>query len=169
MLYYLYSTSNRRFSFEEIVPPRIRREPPARRDARIRKHLAQAKDYWLKAPLELAQGDVCQAGGKGWGTVAQLTKAIATLRGWEHYDHVAIQEAITALISKLPEQAEVIDQGLSAAERLHGNFYEVFMTSERAEIAMAQVRPLLQILWGLLPEEYTDGGSFAEWVASDDC
>lgn len=164
MLYYLHTTRNQRYFFEETVPPRIRREPPARRDARIRKHLAQAKDYWLKAPLELAQGDVCQAGEKGWGTVAQLTKAVATLRSWEHYDHVAIQEAITALISELPEQAEVIDQGLSAAERLHGNFYEVFMTAERAEIAMVQVRPLLQILWQLLPIEYTGSVSFDEWV-----
>ena len=149
------------------MPPRIRREPPARRDARIRKHLAQAKDYWRKAPLELAQGDVCQAGEKGWGAVAQLTKAVATLRSWEHYDHVAIQEAVTALMSELPERAEVIDQGLSAAERLHGNFYEVFMTSERAEIALAQVRPLLQILWQLLPNDYTDGVSFTEWIEGE--
>ena len=151
------------------MPPRIRRpEPPARRDARIRKHLAQAKDYWLKAPLELAQGDICQAGEKGWGTVAQLTKAVATLRSWEHYDHVAIQEAVTALMSELPEQAEVIDQGLSAAERLHGNFYEVFMTSERAEIAMTQVQPLLHILWQLLPDEHTGGVSFDEWAETDE-
>ena len=149
------------------MPPRIRREPPARRDARIRKHLLQAKDYWSKWPAHLADGDICQAGEKGWGTVAQLTKAVATLRSWEHYDHVAIQEAITALISELPEQAEVIDQGLSAAERLHGNFYEVFMTSERAEIAMAQVRPLLQILWQLLPDQYTSGVSFAQWMEED--
>ena len=150
------------------MPPRIRREPPARRDAGIRKHLAQAKDYWLKAPLELAQGDVCQAGEKGWGTVAQLTKAVATLRSWEHYDHVAIQETVTALMSELPEQAEVIDQGLSAAERLHGNFYEVFMTSERAEIALAQVQPLFQILWQQLPDEHTGGVSFDEWAETDE-
>ena len=149
------------------MPPRIRREPPARRDARIRKHLLQAKDYWSKWPAHLADGDICQAGEKGWGTVAQLTKAVTTLRSWEHYDHVAIQEAITALISELPEQAEVIDQGLSAAERLHGNFYEVFMTSERAGIAMAQVRPLLQILWQLLPDQYTSGVSFAQWMEED--
>ena len=150
------------------MPPRIRSETPARRDARIRKHLAQAKDYWVKAPLELEQGDVCQAGEKGWGTVAQLTKAVATLRGWEHYDHVAIQEAITALIEELPEQAEAVDLGLSAAERLHGNFYEVYMTPERAEIAMAQVRPLLHILWELLPGEYTGGVPFDVWAADAD-
>ena len=103
------------------MPPRTRREPPACRDARIRMHLGQARDYWFKWPGHLAEGDLCQAGQKGWGTVAQLTKAVATLRGWEHYDYVAIQEALTALIDELPEQAVLIDQRLSAAERLHGN------------------------------------------------
>ncbi len=80
------------------MPPRTRRpETPDRRDARVLKHLAQARDYWSKWPAYLAEGDVCQAGEKGWGTVAQLTKAVATLRGWEHYDHVALQEVLTAL------------------------------------------------------------------------
>ena len=146
------------------MPPRIRRETPARRDARIRKHLAQARDYWRKAPLELAQGDVCQAGEKGWGAVAQLTKAVATHRGWHHYDHVAIQEAITALMQEMPPQQEAIDAGLSAAERLHGNFYEVYMTPERAAIALGQVRPLLEILWRQLPAAYIPTSTFAQWL-----
>ena len=146
------------------MPPRIRRETPARRDARIRKHLDQARDYWSKWPEHLAEGDLCQAGEKGWGAVAQLTKAVATARGWEHYDHVAIQEAIIALMDEMPDQAPAIDQGLSAAERLHGNFYEVFMTRYRAESALGDVRPLLEILWGLIPAEHRDPGTFAAWV-----
>ena len=149
------------------MPPRIRRETPARRDARIRKHLAQAKAYWRQAPLELAQGDVCQAGEKGWGAAAQLTKAVASLRGWQHYDHVAIQEVITALMREMPPQQEAIDAGLSAAERLHGNFYEVYMTPERAAIALGQVRPLLEILWRQLPDAYLPAPTFAQWVATE--
>lgn len=146
------------------MPPRIRRETPVCRDARIRKHTAQARDYWSKWPAHLADGDLCQAGEKGWGTVAQLTKAVATRRGWEHYDHVAIQEAITALAEESPAQIDVIYDGLGAAEQLHGNFYEVYMTPYRAELALARVSPLLEILWNLLPNEYTGGISFSEWV-----
>ena len=67
------------------MPPRIRRETPARRDARIRKHLPKAREYWSKWPAYLAEGDLCQAGEKGWGAVAQLTKAVATDRGWQHF------------------------------------------------------------------------------------
>ena len=148
------------------MPPRPRRpEIPDRRDARIRKHLAQGREYWSKAPGYLAQGDLCQAGEKGWGAVAQLTKAVATLRSWEHYDHVAIQEAVTALAEEMPEQRETIYDGLGAAEQLHGNFYEVYMTAARAELALVKVQPLLEILWGLLPDAYTDGASFSEWAA----
>ena len=147
------------------MPPRTRRpETPARRDARIRKHLNQARDYWSKWPAHLEQGDLCQAGEKGWGTVAQLAKAVATLRSWEHYDHVAIQEAITALAEEMPEQMEAIYDGLGAAEQLHGNFYEVYMTANRAALSLAKVQPLLEILWGLLPDEYTAGAAFSEWA-----
>ena len=150
------------------MPPRIRRETPARRDARIRKHLAQAKEYWQQAPLELARGDICQAGEKGWGTAAQLTKAVATLRGWHHYDHVAIQEAITALARELPAQAEPIYRGKGAAERLHGNFYEVYMDADDARFALMDLRPLLAILWSQLPPAYTAGRPFDEWASSED-
>ena len=146
------------------MPPRTRRETPARRDARIRKHLAQAKEYWINTSRELSRGDVCQAGEKGWGAVAQLTKAVATLRGWDHYDHVAVQEAITAVAGELPERAERIYRGKGAAERLHGNFYEVYMTADEAVFALADARPLLEILWELLPDEYTGGVSFTQWV-----
>ena len=151
------------------MPPRTRRpETPARRDARIRKHLNQARDYWSKWPAHLEQGDLCQAGEKGWGTVAQLAKAVATLRSWEHYDHVAIQEAITALAEEMPEQMEAIYDGLGAAEQLHGNFYEVYMTANRAALSLAKVQPLLEILWGLLPDEYTAGAAFSEWAVPAD-
>ena len=147
------------------MPPRTRRpEMPARRDARIAKHLEQARDYWSKWPAHLAEGDYCQAGEKGWGTVAQLTKAVATLRSWEHYDHDAIRDAITALVGEMPQQGRDIARGLAAAERLHGNFYEVFMTLELARYALEDVRPLLDILWELLPEQYTGGVSFDQWL-----
>ena len=150
------------------MPPRARRpEPPARQEARIRKRLAQARAYWLKAPAELAQGDLCQAGEKGWGAVAQLAKAVATLRHWEHYDHVAIQEAVTALAEESPERMAAIYDGLAAAEQLHGNFYEVYMTANRAAFALEKLRPLLDILWSLLPDAYTGGASFAQWCETE--
>ena len=149
------------------MPPRTRRpEAPARRDARIRKHIAQAREYWTKAPAYLAEGDLCQAGEKGWGAVAQLTKAVATLRGWQHYGHEAIRDAIRGLAYEMPEQAAVVIRARRSAEQLHGNFYEVHMNRDQAEGALDDVRSLLEILWELLPAEYTGGASFAQWRAA---
>ena len=146
------------------MPPRPRREAPDRRDARIHKHLEIAAEYWAKSPHYLAEGDLRQAGEKGWGTVAQLTKVVATLRGWDHFDHVAIREAVQAVADEMPENSRPIRRGLFAAESLHGNFYEAHMNYNQTEFALDEVNTLLNILWQLIPANYTGGASFAEWV-----
>ena len=89
------------------MSPRPFRESPDRQAQRIRKHVAQAREYWDKGKAHLSERDICQAAEKGWGTVAQLTKAVATMRGWNHYDHVAIQECMyQLLLRKILGQAE---------------------------------------------------------------
>ena len=146
------------------MPPRPRRESPARRAQRIQKHVAQAREYWAKGNEHLLEQDICQAAEKGWGTVAQLTKAVATLRGWDHFDHVAIQECITALAEEIPSRQRDIFLGMQAAESLHGQFYEIYMTLPRVGVALETLVPLLEILWGLLPDDYTGGGTFVPQV-----
>lgn len=147
--------------------PRPFRETPYRRDQRIRKHVAQAQEYWAKGHAHLREQDTCQAAEKGWGTVAQLTKAVATLRGWNHYDHVAIRDSLYALAEENQSQELQIIRGTRAAEHLHGHFYEVYMTQRTVEVALEDVLPLLEILWGLLPDEYTGGGTFSHQPQSD--
>ena len=144
-----------------MVRPLMPPVSPECRGVRVRQHIAQAREYWSRWPAILSGGDLCHASEKGWGAVVQLTKAMATLRQWDHYDHVAIREIITTLIDENPQQAVEIARGLRAAESLHGNFYEVYMTPFLAQTALDDTRPLLEILWGLLPAEYTGGGSFA--------
>ena len=142
------------------MPPRQRRESPDRQAERIRKHVAQAREYWAKGQSHLHEQDMCQAAEKGWGTVAQLTKAVATLRGWDHYDHIAVRECVLALADENPDLEREIHRRLLVAEGLHGHFYEVYMTQRTVEVALEDVVPLLEILWSLLPEEYTGGGVF---------
>ena len=148
------------------MPPRPRRESPERRDQRIRKHVAQAKEYWAKGALHLAEQDTCQAAEKGWGTVAQLTKAVATLKGWDHYDHVAVRDCLYAIAEENKSQEIQVIRGTRSAEHLHGHFYEVYMTQRTVEVALEDVAPLLEVLWGLLPNEYTGGGTFIQRVSS---
>lgn len=143
------------------MPPRPHRESPERRDPRIRKHVAQAREYWVKGTQHVREGDVSQAAEKGWGTVAQLTKAVATVRGWDHYDHEAIRECVYALADEKPDQFEEMHRGFRAAEHMHGHFYEVFMTLQTVELALRDVIPLLEILWSDIPSEYATNGTFA--------
>ena len=149
------------------MPPRIRRESPARRDARIRKHLPKAREYWSKWPAYLAEGDLCQAGEKGWGAVAQLTKAVATDRGWQHFGHVEIRDIIRAIADESPDEPE-IRRALLQAESLPGNFYEIHLDYRGTELALEDARFLMGVPWELMPDEYTGGVSFDEWAASGD-
>ena len=146
------------------MPPRTRHpEAPDQRDARIQKYLNLAREYWRMAPAYLAEDDFRQACEKGWGTVTQLTKAVATLRGWEHYDHDDIRDAIRDLGREMPsrEQAVTVIRSLGAAESLYGKFYEVSMDTFTARLALDDVSPLLEILWLQLPPEYIASPSFA--------
>ena len=150
------------------MPPRQRRQSPERRDAAIRKHLPKAREYWSKWPAYLSEGDVCQAGEKAWGAVAQLTKAVATHRGWQHSDHDKINEAIREVGNEYAEEREAVSRGLTAANILHGNFYEVFLNQYETELALRDVTALVEILWSLLPEEYTGGVAFVEWASREE-
>ena len=156
----------RPINLEVTMPPRTRREAPDRRDARIHKHLEIAADYWAKCPLYLDAGDLRQAGEKGWGTVAQLTKVVATLRGWEHFDHVAIKEAVLAVAAEMPDAAatQQVRNGFNAAESLHGNFYESHLDQDHIAFNLTAITELLDTLWEQIPANYTGGASFAEWV-----
>lgn len=146
------------------MPPRTRRETPARRDVRIRKHLPEAREYWSKWPAYLAEGDLCQAGEKGWGAVAQLAKAVATHRGWAHFGHEEIRDVIRQIADESPNEPE-IRRALLQAESLHGNFYEIHLDHRGTELGLEDAAFLMQVLWDLLPDEYTAGVHFDVWAA----
>ena len=146
------------------MPPRPRQENPERQAQRIRKHVAQAQEYWAKGHQHLLEQDTCQAAEKGWGTVAQLTKAVATMRGWHHYDHIAVRECIIALAEEDPDREREIRRGMLLAEGLHRQFYEIYMEIGNVKVALEEIVPLLEILWSLLPKDYTGGGTFTSQV-----
>ena len=148
------------------MPPRIRREPPDRRDARIQKHLPQAREYWSKWPEYLAEGDLCQAGEKGWGAVTQLAKALATHRNWAHFGHEEIRDIIRQIADESTER-DAIRRSLMSAEMLHSNFYEINLDYTDTTLALEDAKHLMEILWKLLPDDYTGGVPFEQWATSD--
>ena len=75
-----------------------------------------------QAREELAKGDVRQSSEKGWGAAAQMVKAVADQRGWEHAGHRQLFTAVRHLRDETGDQD--IRRLFDVANSLHTNFYE---------------------------------------------
>ena len=83
---------------------------------------AASRQLLAQGRQELAGGDVRQASEKGWGAAAQMLKAIAEQRGWEHRNHAALFDVISFLVSETRD--DEIRRLFRVANALHVNFYE---------------------------------------------
>ena len=102
-----------------------------------RQLLAQARD-------ELAEGDTRQASEKGWGAAAQMVKAIAEQRGWEHKTHRQIWQAVRRLNDENREIA--LGVLFRSANHLHSNFYEDLDASDDVADALNDVERFIGLL-----------------------
>lgn len=97
---------------------------------------------------ELAQGDLQQASEKGWGAAAQMMKAVAQGRGWEHDRHRHLHRIASRL------RAETGDGDIcrlfAIANNLHENFYENQMAVQDIDQSLDDVERLLQKLEAIL-------------------
>ena len=81
--------------------------------AASRQLLAQGRE-------ELAGGDIRQASENGWCAAAQMVKAIAEQRGWQHRNHAALFDAISFLVSETRDHE--IRRLFHVANGLHTTF-----------------------------------------------
>lgn len=102
--------------------------------AASRQLLAQGRE-------ELASGDVRQASEKGWGAAAQMVKAVAEQRGWQHRNHAALFDAISFLVSETRDHE--IRVLFHVANALHINFYENWDNADNVGNALDDVERLL--------------------------
>ena len=105
----------------------------------------QASEHFLaQARQELADGDLPQASEKGWGATAQILKAIAERRGWEHNRHRHYHRIISRL------RAETGDGDIrclfGVANLLHENFYENDMETDDVADGLDDVEALIDKL-----------------------
>lgn len=75
-----------------------------------------------QARRELADGDLAQASEKGWGAAAQMLKAVAQQRGWDHSRHR--HHLVTASRLRSETGDGDIRRLFNTASALHENFYE---------------------------------------------
>ena len=96
-----------------------------------------ASHLLVQSRTELALGDTRQASEKGWGAAAQAVKAVAESRGWEHRTHAVLFRAVTRLAEETGN--DEIDRLFGAANSLHGNFYENWLTSNQVRLLVDDV------------------------------
>ena len=103
-----------------------------------------ASHLLAQARVELAQGDVLQASEKGWGAAAQMVKAVAERRGWEHRSHAALFRVVSRLVAETSD--DEIHNLFHVANSLHVNFYENWNTAEGVASGISDVARLLDKL-----------------------
>ena len=111
-------------------------------------HREQSRVYMGRAKEAFDEGDLLQASEKGWGAAAQIVKAVADERGWEHWSHWRL----TAAVSRLVEETGDDEFGplYAMANQLHSNFYEGGMSALLVEQALQGVTRFIEKLEALL-------------------
>ena len=112
-------------------------------------HYADASERFLaQARRELSAGDLAQASEKGWGATAQMLKAVAEQRGWEHSRHRHYHRTASRLRAETGDGD--IRRLFAVASDLHENFYENDMEADLVAESLDDVAALLDKLRPLL-------------------
>lgn len=108
------------------------------------KYRDDSRTLLAQARVELQHGDVRQASEKGWGAAAQMLKAIAEDRGWDHERHRHFSRIACRLRYELGD-GDLYRQ-FRVAEGLHENFYEDTLQAEDVALDLLDVANLLDKL-----------------------
>ena len=104
-----------------------------------------------EAKEELAAADVRQASEKDWGAAAQIVKAIAARRDWEHQGH----RELFQLVGRLREESGAPDirRLFRVSSSLPVNFYEDWQSGESVAEALDDVERFVNKLDPLVAGE----------------
>ena len=109
----------------------------------------QASERFLaQARQELSAGDLPQASEKGWGAAAQILKAVAEQRGWDHGKHRHLSRVASRLRAEQGDRD--VFRWYQVADALHGNFYEDEMEAADIAESLDDVEALIDRLTPLL-------------------
>ncbi len=110
----------------------------------------RSRELLTKAYQELDE-DLGQASEKGWGAAAEMVKAVAEQRGWEHRHHRLLTNAVSRL------RRETGDNDLTRlfgqANALHINFYEDAYFREDVELLLQDVERFVDKVESLITQD----------------
>ena len=107
-------------------------------------HAETAAEFLARAHAYLADGDLLQASEKGWGAAAQMVKAVAEARGWEHNGHRQLHQAVERLAAETGQPE--LRSHFSEANLLHRNFYEGVLGVEDVRAYLEDVERFAELL-----------------------
>ena len=105
---------------------------------------AASRELLGQATRELAAGDSPQASEKAWGAAAQMVKAVAQSRGWQHNSHFLLYQTVTRLVEETGDHQ--VFSLFHTAGNLHTNFYENWQTNQSVGAGIGDVEMLLDRL-----------------------
>ena len=108
----------------------------------------QSRVFLAQAYEELAKGDLPQASEKGWGAAAQMVKAIAAERKWNHFRHRDLYRVVDKLYRETTDSE--LGNLFGNAGYLHVNFYENTYSAVFIERRLQQVGRFVDRVEGLL-------------------
>ena len=110
----------------------------------------QSRTFLEQAFVELEAGDLHQASEKGWGAAAQMLKAVAAERGWEHGTHRMLFSIVGRLASET--QNEELRDLFDSAGALHANFYEGWLDADWVTSGLNRVQVFVDAAEALLTD-----------------
>lgn len=108
------------------------------------RYLELSARYLAEAEELLAKGELQQASEKLWGAAAEAVKAVAEAKGWRHYRHRELEEAVERLCEEVKDPE--LPRLWASALRLHANFYEGFMGHATLKLHAEDVKRLVEKL-----------------------
>ena len=111
-------------------------------------YTAQARVFLTQAETELQLDDLRQASEQGWGAGAQMIKAAASERGWDHDRHGLLDRAARRLAGEVGD--EELRKQFALAGELHSNYYEGFMDKGDVELHLRDLTRFVERVDGVL-------------------
>jgi uncharacterized protein (UPF0332 family) len=112
------------------------------------KYTSASREFLAKAQEALEQDDLAQASEKGWGAAAQMVKAIAEQKGWQHNGHAYLFQTVRRLVEETGDNR--LNELFHIANSLHSNFYENWLPVEMVQSGLDNVREFISKLEPLL-------------------
>ena len=115
----------------------------------VQTYRERSRSFLTKAWEELDAGNLEQASEKAWGATAMIVKAAAEERGLAHHTHRDYYPVLRAMVQQTGDEG--LRDLFRAANELHHNFYEHWLTSEEVSSDIDSVERFVEKVEQLIP------------------